>query len=159
MRPVSAISTLPVGNTTVTAVYNGDAGFNPSTGTLAGGQTVGKASSSTVVSSSANPSVFGQSVTFTATVAAVAPGTGTRTGTVQFSIDGVAFGAPVTLSGGSATSGAASMLAVAGHTVTAAYSGDTNFTGSDNTGCAFDADRQPGGHDHDADLFGQSQCV
>ena len=36
---------------------------------------------------STNPSVFGQSVTFTATVAAVSPGSGTPTGTVNF-LDG-----------------------------------------------------------------------
>src|SRR5205823_1634709 len=78
--------------------------------------------------------VFGQSVTFTATVNAISPGAGTRTGTVQFQIDGSNFGSPVSLAGGSAASGAISTLSVAGHTVTAAYSGDSNFTGSDNTG-------------------------
>src|SRR5207244_6987882 len=50
--------------------------------------TVGQAGSTTAVSSSQNPSVFGQSVTFTATVSPVAPGAGTRTGTVTF-YDGV----------------------------------------------------------------------
>ncbi len=126
-------STLTAGAHLFTALYNGDSNFSTSTSGVVP-QSVNQASTTTTVASSVNPSVFGQAVTFTATVNAVAPGAGTRTGTVQFSIDGVAFGAPVTLSGGIATSGAASMLAVAGHTVTAAYSGDTNFTGSDNTG-------------------------
>jgi hypothetical protein len=36
------------------------------------------------VTSSVNPSVFGQAVTFTATVAAIPPATGTPTGTVTF---------------------------------------------------------------------------
>src|SRR5207244_9122927 len=75
-------------------------------------------------------SVFGQSVTLTATVAPVPPSTGTPTGTVQFTIDGVNFGAPVTLVSGSATSGATSTLSVGTHTVTGIYSGDTNFSGS-----------------------------
>ena len=61
----AAISSLAVGNYTVTADYSGDSGFNTSSGTLAGGQVVNKANSSTAVTSSANPSVFGQSVTFT----------------------------------------------------------------------------------------------
>jgi len=45
------------------------------------------------------PIGLGQAVTFTATVNAVSPGTGTRTGTVQFKLDGSDFGAPVSLSG------------------------------------------------------------
>ena len=81
---------------------------------------VNKASSTTAVSSSANPSVFGQAVTFSATVTAVAPGAGTPTGTVQFKTNGVNFGSAVALSGGSASSSAAiSSLAVGNYTVTA----------------------------------------
>ena len=48
---------------------------------------VSQTSTTTSLTSSANPSVFGQSVTFTATVAAVSPGSGTPTGTVNF-LDG-----------------------------------------------------------------------
>src|SRR4029079_13244987 len=51
----------------------------------------------TAVSSSVNPSTFGQSVTFTATV--TGPGT-TPSGTVQFKIDGTNYGSPQTPSGG-----------------------------------------------------------
>ena len=43
-----------------------------------------QAGTSTALSSSANPSVFGQSVTFTARVTPVAPGSGTPTGSVEF---------------------------------------------------------------------------
>ena len=60
----------------ITAVYNGDANFNTST-SGAVTQTVNQAGTTTTVASSANPSVFGQAVTFTATVSAVAPGAGT----------------------------------------------------------------------------------
>src|SRR5204863_10180493 len=77
-----------------------------------------------------NPSCSGQSVTFTATVSAVAPGSGTPTGTLQFRIDGSNFGATVALVGGSATSGATSTLSVGNHTITAVYSGDGNFNTS-----------------------------
>jgi len=91
---------------------------------------VSKGNSTTTVISSANPSVAGQSVTFTATVDSVTAGAANRTGTVQFRIDGVDFGAPVMLSANSATSGAISSLSVAGHIVTAIYSGDVNFNGS-----------------------------
>src|SRR5204862_290772 len=67
----------------LTAVYNGDANFVTNV-SLTLTQTVNKADTTTTLVSSANPSVFGQSVTFTATVSAVAPGGGTPTGTVLF---------------------------------------------------------------------------
>ena len=46
------------------------------------------ANTTTTLASSANPAVPGQSVTFTAVIAAVAPGGGTPTGTVNFTSDG-----------------------------------------------------------------------
>ena len=50
-------------------------------------------------------------------------GVGNPTGTVQFTVDGSAFGSPVTLASGSATSGSISTLTEGTHTVTATYSG------------------------------------
>ena len=66
----------PAGNLTIKASYSGDTNFKTSSGTLT--QTVDADSTTTAVVSSANPSVFGQSVTFTATVTANAPGAGLR---------------------------------------------------------------------------------
>src|SRR5581483_9441490 len=83
------------------------------------------AGSTVVVSSSASPSVFGQSVTLTATVAAATPGSGTPTGVVTFTVDG-APQTPVVLSGGHATL-VTSALGVGPHTVTAAFGGEPNF--------------------------------
>ena len=114
---------------TVSATYSGDGNFDGSSGSLSGGQTVNKDDTTTGVTSSVNPSAFGQSVTFTATVT---PGSGSgQTGTVQFVIDGSNFGNPVTLSGGTAQTSTSS-LSVSGspHTVSATYSGDGSFTGS-----------------------------
>ena len=82
------------------------------------------------ITSSASPSVLNQSVRFTVTVSAAAPGSGTPTGTVQFSIDGSKFGSAVALAGSSATSTSISTLKLGNHTVTASYSGDKNFTAS-----------------------------
>jgi hypothetical protein len=90
---------------------------------------VSPASSSTVIVSSVNPAVFGQLVTFTATVS----GAGTPTGTVQFQIDGTDFDSPVPISGGVAVSPAVSDLSVNTHTVQAIYSGDTTFLSSSGT--------------------------
>ena len=67
----------------ITAVYNADANYTGSTSSALT-QTVNKALTTTTVNPSANPSVFGQSVTFTATSIVTLPGTGTPTGTVTF---------------------------------------------------------------------------
>jgi len=49
---------------------------------------INQANASVTVTSSASPLVFGQTVTFAATVAAIAPASGTPTGNVTFVIDG-----------------------------------------------------------------------
>jgi len=61
-------STLPVGNNPITAVYGGDSNFVGST-SKAVKQVVNKATTTTALASSQNPSNSGQSVTFTASVA------------------------------------------------------------------------------------------
>ncbi|MFI8437113.1 Ig-like domain repeat protein, partial [Streptomyces sp. NPDC079020] len=120
------------GTDTITATYNGDTGFVTSSGSTA--QTVNQAATTTVISA-LGPSVFGESVPLTATVVPVLPGAGDLSGTLTFTIDGPGGGtltAPVD-SGGSA-SVAISTLAAGSHTITAAYSGDANFTTSTGTG-------------------------
>ncbi|WP_421121173.1 Ig-like domain repeat protein [Aquihabitans daechungensis] len=74
----------------------------------------------TVTSVAANPAApaVGDAVSLTATVAPA-----DATGTVQFTIDGAAFGAPVPVSGGTATSSSTSSLAVGDHPITATFSG------------------------------------
>src|SRR5262249_3144075 len=92
-----------------------------------------KATTSTAVSSSANTAVSGQSVTFTATIAVIAPGGGTPSGTVQFLIDGSNAGNPANVSsvGGIArASFSTASLATGGHTIAASYSGDGSFPSS-----------------------------
>lgn len=90
--------------------------------------TVNKGNTTTTVTSSANPSVVGQSVTYTAKVAAVPPASGTPTGTVNFTV-GAFPPVPVTLMGGVAT-----FTFTLNHTVNitirADYVGDQNFNGS-----------------------------
>lgn len=82
----------------------------------------------TTLASSLNPSQFGDSVTFTATVAA-ASGSGTPTGNVVFTIDGAAQPAIALDANGRATL-AISSLSVGNHTVQATYSGSSSYTGS-----------------------------
>ena len=76
----------------------------------------------TTLTSSENPAGFKDNLTFTATVAGA---NATPTGTVQFSTNGVALGAPVTLINGTATVSTA-LLPRGTDLVTAVYSGDAN---------------------------------
>ncbi len=120
-------STLPAGAHMVTARYEGDANFTTSTSSALT-QTVNKGSTTTTLASSANPSTFGQAVTFTATVATTATGTIVPGGTVTF-LDGTTTLGAVALSMGRATF-VTSTLAIGAHMITARYDGDTNFTTS-----------------------------
>jgi hypothetical protein len=123
-----ATSLLSVGSHSITAVYNGDSNFTGST-SVALTQTVNMAPTTTALTSSPSPSVFGQSVTFTAAVSVVAPGAGTPTGTVTFNDGSTALATVMLTSSGTATFSTSS-LAVNSHSITAVYSGDSNFTGS-----------------------------
>jgi ELWxxDGT repeat protein len=126
---------LAVGTHTIRAVYSGDRNLDASQGDDSqSAQTVNQASSLTVLTSAPSPSVLGQPVTFTATVQAVATSSGTPTGTVDFrdgSTDLTQGG--VTLSGNQATFLTAA-LSVGSHSITAVYSGDSNFLGSSGPG-------------------------
>ena len=64
----AGISTLAVGAHTVTATYSGDSNYSANTGTLSGDQVVTTAGAAMTIASSLNPTVYGQSVTFTATI-------------------------------------------------------------------------------------------
>ena len=115
-----ATTTLPVGSgQTITAAYSGDGNNAVSSKTLS--QTVNAATSGTVVVSSQNPSTFGQSVTFTATVSGSSP-----TGTVAFTGGGINSCAAQPLAGGVATCTTALLAVGAGQPITATYSGDGN---------------------------------
>jgi hypothetical protein len=117
---------LSVGNHTVSAAYAGNGTYSGSSGALGGGQDVGPAGTSTAVSSSANPSTTGQSVTFTATVTS---GAGTPGGMVTFNIDGVD-GSPIALNASGQAMFTTSALGVGNHPVLANYAGGGNFGSS-----------------------------
>ncbi|HVA71366.1 MAG TPA: Ig-like domain repeat protein [Acidimicrobiales bacterium] len=125
--PVTASCTSnAVGSQTVTATYQGK--------TANATQIVNQAATATTVLSSANPSVVGQTVGYTATVAVTSPGTGTPTGFVEF-LDGAT---PIVGCGGSSGSALTGLSATcsvsytspASHVITATYLGDTNFLAS-----------------------------
>jgi hypothetical protein len=132
--PYSIIATINASPTLAAGTYTGQIVATAQTGfmsvTIPVTLTV-MPNTTTAVTSSVNPSVFGQPVTFTATVSPVAPSTGTPTGTVSFFDGGnpIACIAAGTLASGVATC-TTSALAVASHTITTSYPGDANFSGS-----------------------------
>ena len=87
--------------------------------------TVNAATSTTTVSSSQANTVFGQSVTFTATVSGTVA---TPTGTVTFK-DGATTLGTATLTSGQATF-TTSSLTIGSHSITAVYGGNNTFNGS-----------------------------
>ena len=122
------INTLTAGAHSITADYSGDADYAaadsaPST------QTVNPAATTVTLTTTANPAVYGQTVAFTAVVLAVAPSTGTPTGTITFTVDGTPQ-SPVSLGSGRSATLKLNALAPGRHTVTASYSGDPNYTAS-----------------------------
>jgi hypothetical protein len=119
------ISTLSMGSHSITATYNGDANFLSSGPSAALALTIGQDASSVTVSASANPAVYGQGITYTATVTTGA------TGTVNFLDNGAPLnGALISLNGNQAQFSPALPIVVGTHSITAVYSGDTNFAGS-----------------------------
>ncbi|WP_188760090.1 Ig-like domain repeat protein [Edaphobacter acidisoli] len=111
-------SVLPAGTDTITASYGGDANNNAATGTTT--QVVSKVTTTSLtLTSSANPSTFGQSVTFAATVSAGA------TGTVTFTSGSTVIGtATISSNRASVTT---STLPVGSDAISASYGGDSNF--------------------------------
>ena len=129
----------------ITASYGNDTNFSVGGGTLTGGQTVNKAGTTLAVISGANPSQVNVPVTFTATVTPNPTGSYAPTGTVAFTdnvsgaISGCTSAAVSTVTGqATCTTSALAVDQIVGgkdvpHVITAAYSGDSNFTTSSNT--------------------------
>ncbi len=116
------LASVAPGTVTIAASYSGDIVFAVSATTAS--HLVVPYPTTTTLASSLNPSTFGQSVTFTATVTGNAP-----TGSVTFKDGTTVLCSAVGLVSGSATC-ATSSLAVATHSITANYNGDTNNTSS-----------------------------
>jgi hypothetical protein len=98
-------------------------------------QTINQAETSTTLTSSSNPSIVGELVTFEATVDVTSPGSGTPTGSVTF-IEGGTCASPTTVLASAVALSSAkasfqtSALSVGGHTIVGCYSGDDDFKSS-----------------------------
>jgi hypothetical protein len=119
-----AYSALPIGSDLLTATYSGDANFSGSSASLS--QTVNQASTTLTLISSLNPSGLDSPVTFTVTIAPQYGGQ--ATGTIIFKDGTTTLGSSCVV--GNVASLTTSALAIGTHSVTATYSGDSNFTGS-----------------------------
>ena len=126
----TATAASPVGLYSITP--SGASSSNYTIAYVSGTLTISKAGTTGIVSSSKNPSLTTEGVTFTIALSPVAPGTGIPTGFVQFKIDGATSGSPVALSGGVA--GYTLPVMTAGtHSIVAEYAGDINFAGTTNS--------------------------
>jgi RHS repeat-associated protein len=127
----SAIFTT-TGSKSLTAVYGGNATNKASTSTAVS-QTVSKANSTVTMISSINPSSFGASVTFTATLVGYTP-----SGNLTF-MDGSTVLGTSSLSGTGNTRSAlyaSNALAGGSHSMTAVYAGDANNASSSSAALA-----------------------
>jgi hypothetical protein len=123
-----AVSSLGTGSHSITAAYEGDKTFVTSTAPALT-QVVNKDSTTTTLTSSANPSSASQPLTLAATVAAVAPGSGTPTGAVTF-FDGTNNIGSGSLNGGGQAALVLASLSAGVHSITATYGGDNDFVTS-----------------------------
>ena len=106
----------------MSALYGGDVNFTYSL-SAALQQKVNNQQSGVTISSSANPSLVGQTVTFTADVSGTSP---KPTGTVTFKDGATVLGTSTVANNGRATYSAAA-LGWSHHNVTTYYSGDTEY--------------------------------
>jgi hypothetical protein len=111
----------------IVAVYGGTPGFKPSASAVLT-QTVEKAATTTTLTSTPNPSSYGEAVTFTTTVTSNG---GTPDGVVRFKQGAKTLGA-ATLSGGAASLSFSSMFAN-DHAIVAFYGGNRTFATSRST--------------------------
>jgi hypothetical protein len=130
---------LGVGSHSLTASFAATSAFAASTSPSVT-ETVNQAATTTALRASANSVSRGQSVVFTATVAAVAPGAGIPTGTVRFFDGSTLLGIAQVNSSGQAVLSIVTgstvlrngrritLLGRGTHQIRATYSGDPNFT-------------------------------
>lgn len=155
----ASVSTLSLGAgaRSITARYNGDSVYNPHT-SAAITQTVRFQTSVTAPSSSKNPSVIGDTVTFSATVNTTGAGATPATGTLTFKSDGNSIGdgaLATTVSPAAAGSVQTSALNLGSRSITADYPGDNTHTAS-NSGALIQAVNQPGAFSQQTVDFGNS---
>ncbi len=126
-------ATLPLGDTSITATFAGNTNLTTSTTAAPVTQTVTKALTTTGVTSNDATTDWHQSVTFTATVAPTPAATvAPSSGTVSFNAGGTAITGCGTrpVGGGGTATCTTDTLPIGPTSVTAVYSGNTDYLGS-----------------------------
>jgi poly(3-hydroxybutyrate) depolymerase len=118
-------SHLPVGTDSITAVYKGSSSFNGSTSNALIETVVGTTKTTTTITSSLNPSIYGEAVTFTAVVTPQPP----NGEIITFEQGKTTLGTGA-LSGGSAKFTISTLTTGGTDDVKAVYPGDPNFDSS-----------------------------
>jgi predicted outer membrane repeat protein len=126
------VSSPALGSHSITADYSGDANNDRSSGALT--QVVNKANTATSIGThTPNPSEIGTPVTVHFSVSVTPPSAGTPSGSVTISDQTVQCTGTLTAGAGSC---ALTFASPGSKTLTATYSGDSNFTGSVSVGTA-----------------------
>ena len=115
---------LSVKTHTISAAYSGDANYAAASASES--ITVAKATPAFKITAPAAGASFTSGTTVKFTVSVTSSSGAAPTGTVKFSVDGTAFGSPVTVASGAASINLTG-LSVKTHTISAAYSGDGNY--------------------------------
>jgi hypothetical protein len=128
------VALLTPGVRTLTATYQGDTNFSASPASTGAGHQVNKAdTTTTIMSDSPDPSVFGQSLTVAFNVVANPPAIGTPTGNVVVTVSGGAETCTGTVAAGSCS---IVLTGLGPRTLIATYQGDTNYNGGASGGAA-----------------------
>ena len=128
-----AITTLPLGSSSLSAMYSGNIDYAASTSAPVIVSVTSP--TTTTLTGSPSPSIFGQSVTLTATVTSTTMGTAI-TGSMAFKNGAATLGTSTLNASGVATL-ALTTLPVGTLSLTAVYAGDSNFAGSTSTALSF----------------------
>jgi len=126
---------LGAGSKTLNVTFSPTDSVNYATATASVTLVVKQATTAATVASSANPSVYGQPVVFTATVMNASNSGMTPPGSVQFVVDGVNFGNPVALDAtGHAASSPMAFFTAESHNVSVRYlPANSNFASNSGT--------------------------
>jgi YVTN family beta-propeller protein len=127
------ISSLAPGTHSLTANYTGDVNFASSVSTSIS-QVVTKGQTIAILGSSLNSSAFGQGVTLTVTVQAVAPAAGIPTGAVTILDGSTILVSGVLLDANGHASFTTPSLAMGANSLAASYAGDADFASSSSGG-------------------------
>jgi large repetitive protein len=121
-------ASLAVGSHTISVSYGGDTNYSATSATLT--QTVQSATTQIILTTSANPAIYGTPVTFTAAV--TGNGGVVATGLVTFTDGSISIGSGLLNSNGVAVL-TLSTLAPGTHAIVASYAGDSNISASSST--------------------------